>query len=80
MSGKGLPVHGHSGPELTLVVRGSYRDQLGRYAIGDVADLDDDAMHRPVAESGCCICLVGAAGPARYRSLFGRLWQLLWGL
>lgn len=74
--GKALPMHGHAGAELTMVLRGSYGDQLGRYAIGDVSDLDGSAMHRPVAEPEGCICLIAAETPARYSSLLARMWQI----
>jgi putative transcriptional regulator len=30
-AGLSLPEHGHSGPELTLVLRGSFRDDSGQY-------------------------------------------------
>jgi putative transcriptional regulator len=79
--GKALPEHGHGSCELSLVLRGAYRDQHGRYTIGDIADLDGSAVHRPVAEdTGYCICLVATETPARYRSGFARLWQRLTGL
>jgi putative transcriptional regulator len=77
--GKALPEHGHGSGELSLVLRGAYRDGLGRYTIGDVADLDGAAIHRPVAEEAGCICLVAAETPVRYRSVFSRLWQRLTG-
>jgi len=79
--GKALPEHGHGGGELSLVLRGAYRDEHGRYAIGDVSDLDRATVHRPVAEDdGPCICLVAAETPARYRSWSGRVWQRCVGL
>lgn len=77
--GKALPEHSHGSAELSLVLRGAYRDGLGRYTIGDVADLDGAAVHRPVAEEAGCICLVAAETPVRYRSFFSRLWQRLTG-
>jgi putative transcriptional regulator len=75
--GKALPEHGHASAELSMVLRGAYRDGLGRYTIGDVADLDGAAVHRPVAEEGGCICLVAAETPVRYRSRLNRIWQRL---
>jgi len=75
--GKALPEHGHAGGELSLVLRGAYRDGLGRYTIGDVADLDGAAVHRPMAEEVGCICLVAAETPVRYRSFLSRIWQRL---
>lgn len=79
--GKALPEHGHGSGELSLVLRGAYRDELGRYAIGDIADLDGAAVHRPVAEEGGpCICLVATETPPTYRAWLGRLWQRIGGL
>ena len=79
--GKALPEHGHGSAELTLVLRGAYRDGHGRFTIGDVADLDGSAVHRPVADdTGPCICLVATATPARYRSWLTRLWQRFTGI
>ena len=79
--GKALPEHGHGGGELSLVLRGAYRDQLGRFTIGDIAELDGTAVHRPVAEdAGPCICLVAGETPVHYRSWLGRIWQRLTGV
>lgn len=75
--GKALPEHGHASAELSLVLRGAYRDGLGRYTIGDVADLDGSSVHRPVAEEAGCVCLVAAETPVRYRSFISRIWQRL---
>ncbi len=76
--GKSMPEHGHGGEELTLVLRGSYSDHLGRFGIGDVADLDESIEHRPVVDpEGDCICLVATEAPTRFTSLFARLMQPL---
>jgi putative transcriptional regulator len=78
--GRALPEHGHGSGELTLVLRGAYSDGLGRFTIGDIADLDGAAVHRPVADDTGCICLVATATPPRYRSWFTRLWQRVTGI
>lgn len=59
--GEGLPEHTHAGWELTLVLRGSYTDEFGTFRPGDVADLDNEVTHRPVAcpKEGC-ICLMAS--------------------
>jgi putative transcriptional regulator len=76
--GKAMPEHGHGGEELTLVLRGSYSDHLGRFGIGDVADLDESIEHRPVVNpEEDCICLVATEAPTRFTSLFARLMQPL---
>lgn len=79
--GKKIPEHGHGGMEITLVLTGSYRDALGRFGPGDVADLDEDVEHQPVVDSDePCICLVATEAPTRFKSFFGRLFQPLVGI
>jgi putative transcriptional regulator len=79
--GRVVPEHGHSGAELTLVLRGSFHDATGRYGPGDVADLDETVAHTPVADPGPdCICLVASEKPARFRGLIARLLRPLHGL
>ena len=79
--GRGVPEHGHGGAELTLVLRGSFHDETGRYARGDVADLDETIEHQPVADPGAsdCICLVASETPERFRGLLARQWQRVRG-
>lgn len=71
-----MPSHGHSGSELTLVLKGSYSDELGRFSAGDVADVDPDMNHQPVADTHeGCICLIATDGPLRFKGLVPRLLQ-----
>jgi putative transcriptional regulator len=75
---RAIPEHGHGGAELTLVLRGSFRDGTGRYGRGDVADLDETIAHQPVTEAGGdCICLVANDGPPEFRGLMTRQWLRL---
>jgi putative transcriptional regulator len=79
--GYGLPAHGHNGAELTLVLRGAYQDEVGRFAAGDAADLDESVEHRPVADAAAgCICVLACERPARFQGLLPRLLQPLFGL
>ena len=74
--GTSLPSHGHNGSELTLVLEGSYSDELGRFCLGDVADIDPDMTHQPVADTHAgCICLIATDGPLRFKGLVPRLLQ-----
>jgi putative transcriptional regulator len=62
--GRSLPIHGHVGSELTLVLGGAYSDELGRFGMGDVAELDEDMVHRPRADPDeGCLCLLASEGP-----------------
>jgi putative transcriptional regulator len=75
-SGRAIPEHGHGGQELTLILQGSYSDTIGRFARGDVADLDPEIEHKPVADFGDdCICLVATEAPTRFKSRLSRLLQ-----
>jgi putative transcriptional regulator len=78
--GRHVPEHGHGGAELTLVLRGAFRDRTGRYLRGDVADLDAEVAHHPLIEGeGDCICLVGSEAPEQFHGLIARQWQRLRG-
>jgi putative transcriptional regulator len=80
--GHGIPGHGHGGAELTLVLRGSFHDETGRYARGDVADLDESVEHQPVVpkDGGDCICLIASEAPERFQGLLARQWQRARGI
>ena len=80
-AGKAMPEHGHGGEEITLILSGAYNDSLGRFAAGDVADLDEEFEHQPVVEMGAaCICLVATEAPTRFKSWPARLLQPLIGI
>ena len=79
--GRRMPEHGHGGSELTLMLRGSYTDETGVYRQGDVADLDTEIEHTPVADAFTgCICLIASEKPARFRGLIPRIVQPLTGM
>jgi putative transcriptional regulator len=79
--GKKLPDHGHNGEELTLLLRGSYQDEFGTFRTGDVADLDDEAEHRPIADSTeGCICLIASEKKARFKGWIARIMQPFLGI
>jgi putative transcriptional regulator len=74
--GGAVPQHGHGGEELTLILRGSYSDRFGRFAVGDIAELHRNVVHRPVVDKkDNCICLVATEAPARFTSLIMRVIQ-----
>jgi putative transcriptional regulator len=79
--GQALPEHGHGGSELSLILAGSYTDSVGRFARGDIADLDDEIEHRPVADKDAgCICLIASDEKVRFKGLLARLAQPLLGM
>jgi putative transcriptional regulator len=79
--GRSMPEHGHGGEELTLILKGSYKDHMGRFMPGDVADLDEDIEHQPVVDSDeDCICVVATEAPTRFKSIWARLAQPFVGI
>jgi putative transcriptional regulator len=80
-TGRGVPRHGHSGSEITLVLTGSYTDRFGRFRPGDVADLDPEAEHDLRVDSEqACICLIAAESPMRFKGIIARLMQPFTGI
>ena len=79
--GVSVPHHTHSGNELTLILRGSYSDEIGRFQVGDVADLDDQLEHQPIVDTREeCICLIATDAPLKFSGLMGKLVQPFIGL
>lgn len=80
-AGRRVPEHGHGGHELTLILKGAYKDRFGTFAAGDLADHDEDVEHQPIAEPGDdCICLVAVDARLTFRSRLIRTLQPLFGL
>lgn len=79
--GLALPEHSHNGSELTLVLKGSYRDETGHFQIGDMADMMGDTPHSPIADpNDGCICLIATEGKLKFKSLLARIVQPLAGI
>ena len=58
-----LPLHGHAGDELTVVLTGAFTDASGEYRVGDVQEADAGTEHQPIGDKDeGCICLVAAEG------------------
>jgi putative transcriptional regulator len=79
--GTTIPHHTHGGGELTLVLRGSYTDEVGRFQSGDLADLDSSVNHQPVADTHeTCVCLIATDERLRFSGVFSRMLQPLIGI
>lgn len=80
-AGKPVPEHTHGGRELTLVLAGSFRDEVDSFGPGDIEDADGDLTHQPVADPHeDCICLAVTDAPLKFRSRLLRLVQPLLGI
>jgi len=78
--GKSLLPHGHQGNELTLLLRGSYEDEMGHYTQGDVVDVDDQVEHQAlIGGDEDCICLLATDSPLRFTTLLGKILQPISG-
>lgn len=79
--GAAMPEHGHGGEEITLILKGAYRDHMGLFQVGDVADLDEDVEHTPIVVGDeACVCLVALEAPTRFKSIWARLAQPFVGI
>ena len=75
-AGTAVPDHGHNGTEVTLVLKGAFEDEDGRFARGDVEVATEELNHTPVADiSEDCICLAVTDAPLRFKGLLPRLAQ-----
>ena len=75
-AGAAVPDHGHRGTELTLVLKGAFRDETALFSAGDVEVANEDLNHTPIAEIGeDCICLAATDAPLRFNSWIPRMAQ-----
>jgi len=71
--GRAMPSHTHHGMELTLVLKGGFKDASGHYVRGDIAFADDSIDHRPIADEGeDCICFAVTEGRLELTGFVGR--------
>jgi putative transcriptional regulator len=64
-----------------LILHGSYTDQIGRFGVGDLADLDSDVEHKPMADRTTgCVCIIASQEKAKFKGLFARFVQPFVGL
>ena len=76
-----LPEHDHHGSELTLVLKGAYSDEIGRFKAGDIADINEDIRHQPIADTHeDCICLIATDAPLKFTGLVPRMLQSFIGI
>lgn len=73
-AGYAMPQHGHGGWETTCVLSGGFTDASGSFGPGDLAELDENGVHKPVADPDeACICLIASEGPPRMHGWIARL-------
>lgn len=60
-----IPEHQHKGYELTLLLDGSFTDEMGTYHKGDFIWLDGSQTHSPYTENGC-LCYAVQDAPLHF--------------
>ena len=70
--GSQVPVHKHQGNEVTLVLDGSFEDELGHYKSGDFVVRTAKDLHRPASEEGC-LCFAVMDSPLTFTKGLARL-------
>ena len=80
-AGGEMPKHSHRGLELTLVLKGAFRDEDGRYARGDIEEAGEETHHTPVAEADeDCVCLIATDARLKFDGLMARIAQPFIGI
>ncbi len=73
-AGAKVPTHTHKGTEVTIVLQGSFSDELGVYHQGDFVARDPSHKHSPRAmQNEDCICLTVLDAPLKFTGPFMRL-------
>lgn len=80
-AGRAMPAHSHHGTEMTLVLKGAFRDEDGVFTRGDLELADTHTNHQPVAEPGeDCICLIATDAKLKFQGLLPRMAQPFLGI
>lgn len=70
--GSQVPVHKHQGTEVTLVLDGSFSDEMGKYQKSDFVVRDKSHTHQPASDEGC-LCFAVLDSPLTFTSGLARL-------
>ncbi|WP_435237725.1 ChrR family anti-sigma-E factor [Psychromonas sp. PT13] len=60
-----IPEHHHKGYELTLLLDGSFQDEMGTYQKGDFIWIDGELNHSPYTDKGC-LCYAVQNAPLHF--------------
>jgi putative transcriptional regulator len=75
-AGTAVPEHSHKGRELTLVLKGAFKDEFDYFGPGDVEFADGHTHHTPVAsDDEDCICLAVTDAPLKFNKLIHKIAQ-----
>ena len=71
-----VPLHTHQGSESTLVLDGSFEDELGEYKTSDFIIRDAQHNHQPRSKEGC-LCFSVLDSPLTFTAGLARLMNLV---
>ena len=75
-AGTAVPEHSHNGKELTLVLKGAFKDEIDHFGPGDIEFADGETHHTPVAsDEEDCICLAVTDAPLKFNKLIHKIAQ-----
>lgn len=66
-----IPIHTHTGSEITVVLEGQFSDKGGTYKSGEFIVSDSSVEHQPLAGSEGCVCLAITDAPLKFTGTFG---------
>lgn len=70
-SGAKIPSHTHKGNEYTVILEGSYSDEMGEFVAGDFIHLTGEHHHKPVAGKEGCVCIAVTDAPMEFTGPIG---------
>jgi putative transcriptional regulator len=70
--GSQVPVHKHRGNEITLVLDGSFSDEMGHYRESDFVLRNVSHQHQPMSDEGC-LCFAVQDSPLMFTKGLARL-------
>ena len=70
-AGAKIPSHTHKGNEFTVILEGSYTDEIGEFVAGDFIHLTESHHHRPVAGKEGCVCIAVTDAPMHFTGPIG---------
>lgn len=71
-----VPSHTHKGFEITLLLQGSFEDEMGTYSAGDFIWLDSEHTHTPHTNEGC-VCLTVSSDALHFTQGVSKLFNPL---
>ena len=75
-AGTAVPEHSHKGRELTLVLKGAFKDEIDHFGPGDIELADGHTHHTPVASvDEDCICLAVTDAPLKFNKIIHKIAQ-----